>query len=158
MFTLVSSTLYYPYGTGFTVSEPPAQLYLVPTATSITVVLDKGFRFAAEPLNWVATQGGFFKQIKDLTKADRLLTLLPSTTAPYTPFGSTMSSPIVIQQRSLYRQVTSTALSSTNAGLPINTTIPIQTLAPSNRCFCLISDTDCKDGGNLIPTPVVTIV
>lgn len=158
MFNLVSMTLSYPFGTSHTVVEPPASLYFAPTATSRTVTLDNGFRFAAEPLNWVGVDKGMFKQVKDLTKEDKLLVLIPSTTYSYSAFGPTSPQPIIIQQRQLYVRVTSSALSSTSGGMPTNSIIPVLTVAPTNVCFCLISDVDCRDGGNLIPTPLVTIV
>ena len=157
MFTLISMTLVYPYGTTQTVSEPPAAMYYHPTGTSFTVTLHNGVRFAAEPLNWVAVQGAQFKQIKDLTIADRELTVMPATSYSYSTFGSAGPTPITIQQRQAYSGIVSVSPSVAFSGLPINTLIPIQTLTHSNRCFCLTSSTDCTDGGNLIATPIVTI-
>ena len=158
MLTLVSMTLSYPYGTAQTVSEPVAVPYFRPTSTSFTVTLQGGSRFAAEPLSWIATLGGKFKQIKDLNSTDKLLTLLPNVTYLYSVFGSGSSDPLTIAQRRSYGKVSSAVLSSSNSGLLVNTTYSIQTLAPGNRCYCLISGDDCSDGGNLIATPLVTIV
>lgn len=158
MFSLISMSLSYPYGSTQIVSEPPPIAYFRPTSTSFTVVMSNGFRFAAEPTSWVSTNSGKFKQVSALTKDDQLLLAMPTITYSYTGFGGVASSPLIMAQRNLYVKAMSSKLSDPNYGVAVNTTYPVTNLTPISLCYCLVSDKDCTDGGNLVPTPLVLIV